>query len=53
MINTEYICDKCGKKETFEGPQFKAKTPAKEAGWKTIKLGDGWENRCAECGGKK
>lgn len=53
MIKTEYICDKCGKTEKFDGPQFAAKIPAKEAGWKTLKARDGWENRCPECGGKK
>lgn len=52
-IKTEYTCEKCGKKELFDGPMFLAKIPAKESGWKAVKVGERWDHVCGDCGGGK
>lgn len=52
-VKTILTCDKCEKTLELEGPYHVAKPAMKEAGWKNVKVGDGWEIRCTGCEKRK
>ncbi len=44
----QVICDSCG--DGFDAEDFEdARAIMKEEGWRSIKIGDIWENYCLHC----